>query len=94
MKALWTHRSTSPIIVSLPPGYGPLSFPAEVYASLVLSPFLELMTTSTPAAPEEGAPAPLYMALRVLGLVVLVLMLASMLYASWIALANWGDIGV
>ena len=47
----------------------------------------------TPTAPEGPAPA-LYTALRGLGLVVLVLMLVSIVYAGWIALENWGVIGV
>ncbi len=52
------------------------------------------MTTSTPAAAEgENTPA-VYTALRIFGLVVLVLMLVSIVYAGWIALENWGSIRV
>lgn len=51
------------------------------------------MTTSTPA-PFGPASSPLYTALRTLGLVVLVLMLAAIGYAGWIAFENWGSIGV
>ncbi|MEP0546915.1 MAG: hypothetical protein ABJF88_08285 [Rhodothermales bacterium] len=54
------------------------------------------MTTPTPADPAVPDPASslLYTALRALGLVVLVLMLLSIVYSGWIALENWGDIGV
>lgn len=55
------------------------------------------MTPSMPttsADASSGTPAALYTALRVLGLVVLVLMLASIAYAGWIALENWGSISV
>lgn len=47
-----------------------------------------------PAVPDEEASSRLYTALRVLGLVVLVLMLVSIVYSGWIALENWGSIGV
>lgn len=43
---------------------------------------------------ESGLPGTFYMALRVLGIVVLALMLLSMLYSGWIALENWGYIQV
>ncbi len=54
------------------------------------------MTTPTPASPAVPDPAasPLYTALRVFGLVVLALMLVSIIYSGWIALENWGSIGV
>ena len=52
------------------------------------------MTTSTPTTAEEGAVDPLYTALRVFGLVVLVLMLLTILYSGWIAIENWGSIRV
>lgn len=52
-----------------------------------------LMTSSSPPSPTEALPV-LYSALRVLGLVVLALMCVSILYACWIAVANWGSIQV
>ena len=55
------------------------------------------MTTPTPASPavpDEKASSLLYTALRALGLVVLALMLVSIIYSGWIALENWGSIGV
>lgn len=51
------------------------------------------MTSSSPPSPTEALPV-LYSALRVLGLVVLALMCVSILYACWIAVANWGSIQV
>lgn len=56
------------------------------------------MTTSVPATSEgdggRSLPDRLYTALRILGGVVLVLMLAAILYSAWIAFANWGYISV
>lgn len=50
--------------------------------------------SSDAPTPETGAPGTLFTALRALGLVVLALMLASILYSAWIAVANWGSISV
>ncbi len=44
--------------------------------------------------PTETPTPPLFTALRALGALVLVLMLASIGYAGWIALQNWGSISV
>lgn len=52
------------------------------------------MTSAPSAAPDEGATSPLYIGLRVFGLVVLLLMLVSIVYAGWISVANWSEIGV
>lgn len=51
-------------------------------------------TASDAHTHEAGIPAALYTALRILGLVVLVLMLVSIVYAGWITIANWGSIKV
>lgn len=48
--------------------------------------------THTP--PEQGTRDAFYQALRILGIVVLVLMLVSILYSGYIALENWGSIEV
>lgn len=48
------------------------------------------MPSSTPAEKQ----APLYTALKILGIVVLVLMLVSIVYAGWISFINWGAISV
>jgi hypothetical protein len=42
----------------------------------------------------EPSVPPLYTALRLLGALVLVLMLAAIGYASWIAAVNWSHISV
>jgi hypothetical protein len=56
------------------------------------------MTSSTPTQPsqesEERNVSLLYTSLRVFGLFVLVLMLASIAYSAWITLENWTVIGV
>jgi len=52
------------------------------------------MTPATPAESSLGTTPALFTALRVFGLVVLVLMLASIVYAGWIVLENGGSIGV
>lgn len=53
------------------------------------------MPPTSPASPQEaGFSGTLYVALRVLGIVVLALMLLAILYSGWIAFANWGAIGV
>ena len=67
-------------------------------ASPVLS-SLDQRLVAMPPSPdvppsEGGAPGALYTSLRALGLVVLALMLLSILYAGWIAVANWGSISV
>lgn len=51
-------------------------------------------TTSTTAPPDREPLAPLHTALRILAIVVLALMLISIVYAGWIAVANWGTIRV
>ena len=43
---------------------------------------------------EDGTVAFGYSAVRIFGFVILLLMLAGIVYASWIALANWGEIRV
>jgi hypothetical protein len=56
-----------------------------------------MMTPSTPAGPAEpssGTSSALFTILRVLGFTVLALMLASIVYAGWITLENWGSVGV
>ncbi len=54
-----------------------------------------LMPASSDAPTHEGgAFGAVYTALRALGLVVLALMLVAILYAGWIAVANWGSISV
>ena len=58
------------------------------------SPRTAPMTTPGAAPDDRGPLAPLYTALRILGLVVLVLMLLSILYSGWIAVQNWGAIRV
>lgn len=50
--------------------------------------------SSDATTPDAGAPGTLFTALRALGLVVLALMLVSILYSAWIAVANWGSISV
>lgn len=50
--------------------------------------------TTAPPPPDGGTAAPLYAGMKVFGVVVLLLMLVSILYAGWIALANWGSIAV
>ncbi|HUF10109.1 MAG TPA: hypothetical protein VMO47_12355 [Rhodothermales bacterium] len=54
------------------------------------------MTQARPESAESdpGSASVLFAALRILGFVALVLMLASIIYAGWIALDNWGDIRV
>lgn len=52
------------------------------------------MPASSDAPHEAGAFGTLFTALRALGLVVLALMLLSILYAGWIAVANWSSISV
>lgn len=53
------------------------------------------MIHSHASMPLSETPAPpLFMALRALGVLVLVLMLVSIGYAGWIALQNWGAIQV
>jgi hypothetical protein len=50
---------------------------------------------NSPPPPAEGGTVALgYTALRIFGYVMLVLMLASIVYSGWIALANWGEIRV
>jgi len=51
-------------------------------------------SASDAPAPGAGAHGALYTALRVLGIVVLLLMLLAILYSGWIALENWGSIRV
>lgn len=46
------------------------------------------------SAPEPALAGAVRLALRGLALVVLVLMVAAVGYSGWIALANWGTIGV
>lgn len=43
---------------------------------------------------DDRVPAVVYTALRVLGLVVLALMAVAIVYAGWISLTNWSEIGV
>ena len=43
---------------------------------------------------DDGTVAAGYTALRVFGFLMLLLMLVSIVYACWIALANWGEIRV
>jgi hypothetical protein len=50
--------------------------------------------SSSPPPADDGTVALGYRALRIFGFVMLLLMLASIIYSSWIALANWGDIRV
>jgi hypothetical protein len=49
---------------------------------------------STPPHAEDSTVALGYTALRIFGFIMLVLMLASIFYSAWIALANWGEISV
>jgi hypothetical protein len=58
---------------------------------------LQTMTSSTPTPSQESEErnvSLLYTSLRVFGLLVLVLMLASIAYSVWITLENWTVIGV
>ncbi len=48
----------------------------------------------TQDAPRTGSPAALHAGLRLVGLVVLALMLVAIVYAGWISIANWSEIGV
>lgn len=48
------------------------------------------MPSSTTAEP----PTPMYTALRILGIVVLLLMIVSIVYSGWISIANWDAISV
>ena len=48
------------------------------------------MSSSTTAEQKSS----FYTALRILGIVVLVLMLVSIVYAGWISVSNWGAISV
>ncbi len=52
------------------------------------------MNSTTPPSSERETSDPFYAALRIFGFVVLALMLVSIAYSGWIALVNWGDIGV
>lgn len=49
---------------------------------------------NAPPSSDAGLHDAVFQALRVLGLVVLVLMLVSVLYSGWIALENWNTIQV
>jgi hypothetical protein len=51
------------------------------------------MNSSVPPA-EGGTVALGYVALRIFGFVMLLLMLASIIYSGFIAIANWGEIRV
>ena len=54
------------------------------------------MSASAPNASsgEGGGVGTLYTALRIFGVVVLILMLVSILYSGWIAIVNWNSISV
>lgn len=54
------------------------------------------MQSSTPglAASGKDTVGVFYNALRALGLVMLLLIMLSIVYAGWIAIVNWGDISV
>lgn len=47
-----------------------------------------------PSSTTAEEKSPLYTALRILGIVVLVLMLVSIVYSGWIAVSNWSAISV
>lgn len=51
-------------------------------------------TSNAPAEPSSEASSALFTILRGFGFIALALMLASIVYAGWIALENWGSIGV
>lgn len=48
----------------------------------------------SPDTRGAGAPAALHTALRLVGLLVIALMLAAILYSGWISAVNWSEIGV
>lgn len=50
------------------------------------------MPTETPSSPASSSPV--FVALRILGVVVLTLMVVTIVYAGWIAIDNWGTIRV
>lgn len=47
-----------------------------------------------PSSTTAEQQTPMYTALRILGIVVLLLMLVSIVYSGWIAIANWDAISV
>jgi len=59
-----------------------------------ISPFMPDSSGSTHVPFEGGTASVLFTALRIFGLLVLALMLASILYSGWISLENWGTISV
>ena len=58
----------------------------------MLSPPADVMPTETPSSPASSSPV--FVALRILGVVVLTLMVVTIVYAGWIAIDNWGTIRV